>query len=168
MEVRLAVGCEAALFNWSLLWKETGEHGSLRSHLYNGGEETHTCTYARIHERRWRDDTGWLAINYHWWSDAVRWTYWIWVTCGCTGRDSVFKQDDAFPLCKGIFAAYNYHIYKTELLNNQMVDLYMWLFGLQRCTETKTSIYCKIMFYELSLHGILALLVLIKIRKVSI
>lgn len=40
-----------------------------------------------------------------------------------TEHDSVLKQDDAFALCKRILAAYNYHIYKTELLNNRMLDL---------------------------------------------
>jgi len=35
-----------------------------------------------------------------------------------TRRDSVFKQYDAFT--SWILAAYNYHIYKTELLNNTM------------------------------------------------
>lgn len=41
------------------------------------------------------------------------------------------QDDDAFALCEQILAAYNYHIYKTELLNNKMLDLHMWLFGLQ-------------------------------------
>ncbi len=95
VEVRLAVdceACEAALFNWALLWKEMGEHGSLWSHLYNGGdrsEETHTCTYARHYH---------IITNEAMQSGEFM-SYLL--------NDSVLQQhDDAFALCERDFKQY--------------------------------------------------------------